>query len=484
MKRHITELTQDEFNRLVGAKDAYRASTAISPKEKNDLYADIKDFEQEFRDLQDTAERLPDEYIDQVCATSSYPFDDVIDEVDSVEDWCDEAEEFLKSDINNWGLVREARLTPQEAKAIQQRRLGSSIEDLLKEFNMQVNKLSDDTIEFKFPSNSKKNPYWSLQYEPRFKSLYVNAYTDRDKDGYPSRGWGHDMSAEEAARIVHIPAYVINKLIAYASGEAETTQKQTKNMSFEELCDKYGLDPIFTDEGMEIEHRTASYYYPKDKLIFTNNKILYSKCNRDGNWETPKEEAADFAGRCIRVPQYVIDMLWNEAKSEGLYEASLTSTRRYAKARHDRTGAIRRSSGMPYFVHPDGVAQIVMVYGGTDAQIQAAYLHDTMEDTGETYEHLSELFGDDVADIVNEITNDPYEVRRVGKEAYISNELCNLSHDALLVKLSDMYYNQKDYPKPDQAARQIKNIRYLLANRTDLRDNEMDLIEDILSELI
>ena len=271
MKRHLNELTQEEFNRLADFRDSYRARTAITPSEKNDLYADIKDFQEEFEDLKATAERLPDEYIGQVCNTASYPFDDVIDEVDDVEDWCQEAEEFLKNDIASWGVMKEA---------------------------------------------------------------------------------------------------------------------------------------------------------------------------------------------------------------------SNAATRRYAKARHDRTGAIRKSSGKPYFVHPDGVAQIVMVYGGTDAQIQAAYLHDTMEDTGETADHIAELFGEDVASIVSEITNDPWEVRRIGKENYISKELCELSHDALLVKLSDMYYNQKDYPKPGQAERQIRNIRYLLANRSDLLDNELDLIEDILGELI
>lgn len=167
---------------------------------------------------------------------------------------------------------------------------------------------------------------------------------------------------------------------------------------------------------------------------------------------------------------------------EPINEASLTQTRRYAKARHDRTGAVRKHSGQPYFVHPDSVANLVKYYGGDDDQIQAAYLHDTMEDTGETQEHLAELFGERVANIVAEITNDPYEVRSVGKEQYISNELCNLSHDALLVKLCDILYNQMDYPKDSQASRQLNNIDYLLANRgDDLTDNEISVIEAFIS---
>ena len=115
-KKRLKELTQDEFNRLARRRDEFRTQTAISPAEKNDLYADIKDFEEEFRDLQDTAERLPDSYINQVCSTSSYPFDVAIDEVQDVEDWCSEAEEFLKDDINNWGIVKEANISKKRLK--------------------------------------------------------------------------------------------------------------------------------------------------------------------------------------------------------------------------------------------------------------------------------------------------------------------------------------------------------------------------------
>lgn len=116
--KRLKELTQAEFNRLARERDEFRTQTAISPAEKNNLYADIKDFEEEFKDLQDTAERLPDSYIDQVCSTSSYPFEVAIDEVQNVEDWCSEAEEFLKDDINNWGIVKEANISKKRLKEI------------------------------------------------------------------------------------------------------------------------------------------------------------------------------------------------------------------------------------------------------------------------------------------------------------------------------------------------------------------------------
>lgn len=101
-----TNLEQKKFNNYYDTVEKFRARTAISPKEKNNLYADIKDFKQEFEDLKNTAEKLPDEYVDQLCDLDQYPFDGVLDEIDTVENWCDEVDEFLKSDINNWGSYK------------------------------------------------------------------------------------------------------------------------------------------------------------------------------------------------------------------------------------------------------------------------------------------------------------------------------------------------------------------------------------------
>lgn len=53
----------------------------------------------------------------------------------------------------------------------------------------------------------------------------------------------------------------------------------------------------------------------------------------------------------------------------------------FAKYKHKQTGAVRKSSGLPYFVHPKGVALIVLENNGSIDQINAALLHDTLEDT-------------------------------------------------------------------------------------------------------
>lgn len=359
-RKPLKELTQDEFNRLArkrDERDEFRAQTAISPAEKNNLYADIKDFEEEFRDLQATAERLPDSYINQICGTASYPFEDVIDEVQNVEDWCSEAEEFLKADINSWGNMREANLTGILAR--RGSRIGGSDKCFVSE--------SDKTFE------------------------------------------------DEAGK-----KWIKGDKLRKSKASADSFESETK---------------------------------PTRRL---NQMKKDGKLDKDAKIDAVEESIFDF-----------------EAQNQPMY--------RFAKQKHDATEKCRKHSGDPYWVHPEGVAKIAAAYGGTDIEIQAAMAHDTLEDTNCSYDELEEMFGDEVASIVREITNDTEEVDRLGKERYINLELISLSHPALFVKLCDMYYNQMDFPTEAQKQRMIKNINYLLANREDdLKENEIALIEDIL----
>lgn len=154
---------------------------------------------------------------------------------------------------------------------------------------------------------------------------------------------------------------------------------------------------------------------------------------------------------------------------------------RVAKRKHDDTGAVRKHSGDPYIVHPVGVAKIAKAYGGTEEETAAAYLHDTIEDTGATMDDIREKFGDKVADIVRDVTNDPYLVKKLGKEEYINLELLSLPDSSLYVKLCDMYYNILDYPSQEQKDRIVRNVSTLLNSERDIEDDRcLDLIGSIL----
>lgn len=154
----------------------------------------------------------------------------------------------------------------------------------------------------------------------------------------------------------------------------------------------------------------------------------------------------------------------------------------WAKRKHDDTYAIRNHSGERYFVHPEGVAKVVLAYGGTKDEVIAALAHDTLEDTNTTFEEIETLFGENVANIVNEVTNNKQEINRIGKELYISNELITCSESALFVKLADILYNILDYCTTMQFKRMKSNILYLGSHR-ELHGNIKDLYDDILETI-
>jgi len=63
-----------------------------------------------------------------------------------------------------------------------------------------------------------------------------------------------------------------------------------------------------------------------------------------------------------------------------------------------------RKSGEPYIVHPILVAAITAKISNDEMMVQAALLHDVVEDTTFTIEELVEIFGDDVAHMVEGLT--------------------------------------------------------------------------------
>lgn len=61
--------------------------------------------------------------------------------------------------------------------------------------------------------------------------------------------------------------------------------------------------------------------------------------------------------------------------------------------------------GEPYIRHPISVASLLQ-FTEDDNLMCAALLHDTIEDTDTTHEELVKEFGQDIADLVNEVTHE------------------------------------------------------------------------------
>ena len=119
-----------------------------------------------------------------------------------------------------------------------------------------------------------------------------------------------------------------------------------------------------------------------------------------------------------------------------------------------------RASGEPYIVHPIQVAAILANLKMDPDKVSAGFLHDVVEDTNIISEDIRELFGDDVANIVEGVT-------KISKYKYESHqELLAANHRKMLlatakdmrvimVKLADRLHNMRtlQHLRPDKQRR-------------------------------
>ena len=99
----------------------------------------------------------------------------------------------------------------------------------------------------------------------------------------------------------------------------------------------------------------------------------------------------------------------------------------------------------PYINHPIALAALLNTVGGVDDVdvLQAAILHDTVEDTDTRYEELVAHFGRKVADIVMEVTDDR-QLEKPQRKALQIAHAPHASREAALVKLADKICNLRD----------------------------------------
>ena len=77
----------------------------------------------------------------------------------------------------------------------------------------------------------------------------------------------------------------------------------------------------------------------------------------------------------------------------------------FAKTAHESINQRRKYTNEPYIVHPEMVAGIVASVTDDENMICAAWLHDVVEDTPVTLAEINAEFGDDVAHLVDGLTN-------------------------------------------------------------------------------
>ena len=112
------------------------------------------------------------------------------------------------------------------------------------------------------------------------------------------------------------------------------------------------------------------------------------------------------------------------------------------------TGTERRGKGFPYIVHPMEAVEIVATMTKDQELLAAAALHDTLEDTNITLDQLRDEFGNRVASLVADESDEKYEgvsesdSWHTRKQAAI-DRLARASHDAKIVALGDKLSNMR-----------------------------------------
>ena len=99
----------------------------------------------------------------------------------------------------------------------------------------------------------------------------------------------------------------------------------------------------------------------------------------------------------------------------------------------------------PYINHPIQLVDVLCNEAGIEDinVLTCAILHDTVEDTETTAEELTQHFGQQICDIVLEVSDDANLCKKDRKQEQI-NHAAMLSDEAKLVKLADKICNLRD----------------------------------------
>lgn len=121
----------------------------------------------------------------------------------------------------------------------------------------------------------------------------------------------------------------------------------------------------------------------------------------------------------------------------------------FAKKYHD--GQLRKS-GEPFYSHPLEVAYMISDYNLKTDVIAASILHDIVEDTAVTLNMILETFGQRVAEMVNRLTRDRPDGKKLSVKEIIRMAYKNGDKEVLLIKIFDRLHN-------------LQNIHFLTADK-------------------
>lgn len=174
----------------------------------------------------------------------------------------------------------------------------------------------------------------------------------------------------------------------------------------------------------------------------------------------------------------VLESYLDEAAVADIYKATLYGA--------DAHKGQKRISGEDYIYHPIAVAHILGEMCMDSRTIIAAILHDVVEDTGITLLQLGEVFGDDVAILVDGVSKvSQLEFREHAEAESFRKMFMAMAKDirVIIIKLADRLHNMRTLDSLDEIrkrriARQTLEIYAPIANRLGMRELSQKL-EDL-----
>ena len=153
----------------------------------------------------------------------------------------------------------------------------------------------------------------------------------------------------------------------------------------------------------------------------------------------------------------------------------------------------RRKSGEPYITHPLEVAIIIADWGLDEQTIAGALLHDTVEDTEVTKGDLEQIFGTNIAELVDSVTKLEklnFESDEIAHAEYFRKVVLAMAKDirVILIKLADRLHNMLTLGsmKPEKRKRialETMEIYVPIANKVGLHKVHLQLADESFKHL-
>ena len=152
-----------------------------------------------------------------------------------------------------------------------------------------------------------------------------------------------------------------------------------------------------------------------------------------------------------------------------------------------------RKSGLPYFDHVIEVVKILVDQHMDQTTLVAAFLHDTIEDTGKTYEDIAAKFGEDVARLVDgltKISGFEFGSLEIKQAENYRKMLLSMVKDirVIIIKFADRLHNMRTIDslppkKQERIAVETRDVYAPLAHRFGMARIRWELEDLVLKTL-